>query len=259
MSKMLSSCVGLFWFSDLPRSTGSGVLVEFEGRHFIATCSHCNRRPPEYPTAMLVVYYGQTEITEDDHYGFIAGISSMAVEEEEDSTDVACILLKDDGVAKLRERGLHFVPLPEAVRSIPLETSPCFIAGYPGDDMSEDAVKEHKTIVVTLDFTARVVEARYSGEGGNEGRLRFDKIGDVWPELHHSPLSVSGMSGGGVWQADLTEDKGQWTFLKPRLIGLLQAQSKRGGYRPYLIAEKIDVWMDQIRGLMSNDADPGID
>ena len=256
MAKTLSSTVGLLWFHDVIVPPGSGVLVEYLGHHFVATCSHVNRRPESSPNSMLLVYCGQTDFDESDHTDFIEKISVARDEKSEDDVDVAAILLKPKGVEELRSLGKSFVKLPDEAKTHLDQDAAHFVSGYPGEHQKPSAKKEGEAVVITYPLPCQLTEllSTESSEGGS--RIRFRRFGKTWPQKHHSPISMAGTSGGGVWELRVEdtesdgETPGEWTFHNPRLVGLIQSQSRPKGHNPYILAEKIETWMDEVRGLV---------
>ncbi|MFA7481947.1 MAG: hypothetical protein WC314_15665 [Vulcanimicrobiota bacterium] len=256
MAKMLNSAVGLLWFHDVIVASGSGVLVEYLGHHFIATCSHVNRRPASSPNSMLLVYYGQTDFAESDHTDFIEKISVAKDEKSEGDVDVAAILLKPNGVEKLRSLGKSFVKLPDEAKTHLDQGAAHFVSGFPGEYQKPSAKKEGETIVITFPLPCQLTELLSTESSEGSSRIRFRRFGKTWPQRHNSPISMAGTSGGGVWELRVEdtesdgETTGEWTFHNPQLVGLIQSQSRPSGHNPYILVEKIETWMDEMRGLV---------
>lgn len=200
MTRTLSSAVGLLWFHDVIVASGSGVLVEYLGHHFIATCSHVNRRPESSPNSILLVYYGQTDLEESDRTDFIDKISVARDEKSEGDVDVAAILLKPKGVEKLRSLRKSFVKLPDEAEAHLDQGAAHFVSGFPEEYHQPSVTKESETIVITFPLPSQLAEllSTESEEGGS--RIRFRPFGKTWPQRHNSPISMAGTSGLGVWE-----------------------------------------------------------
>lgn len=203
--------VGILWFDLKVRDVGSGVLVQFEGEHFLATCSHVLRQ--DHADRTPILYYGQSEITDRDRELFFES-SRIALSDDEGASDIGLVRLKPSAAQFITNSyNLHFASLQELAAE-PETGLPCFVVGVPSADLEEHvSIGEDEVPEIDHKVVTRILEARYVD--GLGGRIRLERTGHHWPSLGGFPHGVGGMSGGGIWQLHATLNGNQYAAQPP--------------------------------------------
>ncbi len=248
--------VGVFWvdcdLKHVPQVlTGSGVLFEHDGGHFVATCSHVLRAPSEMEKPRLRLYHNEVAFLRGPSSELVARYALQENKDDERGSDAGMIQLHDHFAQHLKTLGFRFATKAEVCQG-PDPECPFFAFGFPQAEHPDPTPhNDAQGKVVRYEFSSRIAECQFAGSTEDERRWRFALRGDVWPSGLNPLLSTSGMSGGGVWQLGLKMEPNGWTAGPPRLVGLVE--SRRGKLHPELFAEKIGAWIDDLDTLLARD------
>lgn len=209
-----------------PMNAGSGVLVDVQGRHFVASAAHCIQSNPLIqicPTPVSLHTPVETRTLRPKRSGWHQNV------------DIGYVEIDDPGGQALGWDQLSYAP--------ELLTGQVHVVGYPTANVKLDLTKREALFGITT-FSTSIIEAtpehlklRYPVQGSS-----YDAASGTWVPCQF-PTTPHGFSGGGVFVIAKAR-VGGLEVIQYNLIGIQTCWMKS---ERYVKAIPIGWWCDLLK------------
>jgi hypothetical protein len=223
-----------------PEFEATGVLVRFDGMHFLISAAHVF---DELPSGVFL-------LTDSNPQGALKNSARLTIRPDgrsrnSDPLDIGSVLLSEEEADAVgRENFVDLKPRSRATQSKWVRR--CLLIGYPAKDQWRDIDVAEYHLSQSYYNAPEVSDAKYARAGLCTTRnvvVDFNHRLIQGPKGRGGKPNFKGMSGAGIWEFDVHSEYD--VANKPVLIGLMAGPAPK--YKKALFGASVDALIQHIR------------